>query len=505
MDLVVGIDSSTTATKAIAFNRDGGAVAEGRAPVPMSRPRPGWFEQEPDDWWASLQGALRDLIRQVDPARVAALAIANQRETVGFLDADGRSLRPGFVWLDERGAEEIGQMSAEFGADRLLRITGKVPNATAALYRLRWLLNHEPETLRRAAHIVDVHGCLVWRLTGLRVTSWGSADPHAIFDLGRMEHSREVIEAAGARVDQFFPAVRPGSVIGALTETAAAATGLPVGTVVVAGGGDGQAAGLGTATLGDGVAYFNLGTASVSGVWSRDYVTDRPFRTLTSLTGEGYILELCLRTGSFLTDWTVQSLFGADPAAEPGVYDRLEALAAKAPVGSGGLLLLPYWSGVMAPFWDTDARGTIVGLGPGHGQAHVYRAMMEGIALDEAMGLDAIERVTGEKVRAITMIGGGARSPLWRQIVADATQRPVHVSETVEASCLGAGMLAAVGAGWYADTASAARAMCGTAKLTVMPDAERAAVYRELLAAYAELYPALRTTFARLARFALQE
>jgi sugar (pentulose or hexulose) kinase len=497
VDLVVGIDSSTTSTKAIAWDREGRAVAEGRAPVPMRSPRGGWFEQEPEDWWAALVASLRDLGAGVALGRIAALSISNQRETVGFLDEAGRSVRPAMLWLDERSREDVDLVSALFGRERLIEVTGKTPDPTPAVYSLHWLRRKEPEHHARTAWIVDVHGYLAHRLTGRRVTSWGSADPHGTYDLGRMAYAEELIRAVGARPEQFFPAVRPGTVIG---EVASGATGLRPGTPVVAGGGDGQASGLGTGVLGPGRAYLNLGTASVSGVYSAGYRTGPEFRTLTSLSGEGYILELCLRTGSFLTDWTVTRLFGADPKADPGVYDRLEREAEAVAVGAEGLLLLPYWSGAMTPFWDPDARGALVGLGAGHGRGHVYRALMEGVALDEAMGLDSIEAALGGAVDELVTIGGGARSALWRRIVADATGKPVRVSETVEASCLGAGMLAAVGAGWFRDAREAAAAMGGAVALTVEPDPGRHARYREVLAAYRELYPALSATFARLAK-----
>ena len=229
----------------------------------------------------------------------------------------------------------------------------------------------------------------------------------------------------------------------------------------MAGGGDGQASGLGTGTLGGGRAYLNLGTAAVSGVWGRQFATSHAFRTLTSLSGEGYIFELCLRTGAYLTDWSVKNLFGADPAADPAIYQRLEAEAAQVPPGADGILLLPYWSGTMAPFWDPDAGGAVVGLRTGHGRGHYWRAMLEGVALDCAMGYGAIEAATGEPVSELLTIGGGAKSALMRRIVADATGRPVQVSSTLEASCLGAAMLAASGAGWYATPAEASRRDAG--------------------------------------------
>lgn len=501
MDLVLGIDSSTTSTKAIAWDREGRAVAEGRAPVPMRNLGRGHLEQSVEDWWRSFREALADLFRAVDPARVAALAVSNQRETVGFLDAQGEELRPAILWLDDRCRPDIGLFGAKLPPERFLAITGKTPDPTPAVFSLHWLKRCEPEAWRRLAYAVDVLGYLGWRLTGERVTSWASADPHGVLDLPSKRYSAEILDVLGLGPERFFPPVRPGTVIGRVTEEAAAATGLRAGTPVVAGGGDGQASGLGTATLGGGRAYLNLGTAAVSGVWGEGFRASPAFRTLTSLSGEGYIYEICLRTGAFLTDWSVKDLFGLDPAADPKVYDRLEAEAAAVPIGADGLLLLPYWSGSMTPWWDPDARGAVVGFGTGHKRGHYWRALMEGIALDLAMGYAAIEDATGEPVIELLTIGGGAKARLMRRIVADATGKPVRVSSTIEASCLGAGMLAAVGAGWYGNAAEAARAMQGRVVTTIEPEPARTAVYRELLEIYRDLYPALRGTFARLATF----
>ncbi|MEK0084109.1 xylulokinase [Benzoatithermus flavus] len=501
MDLVVGIDSSTTSTKAIAWDGQGRMVAEGRAAVPMQNLGRGHLEQSVEDWWRALQEALADLFRQVDPVRVAALAVSNQRETVGFLDADGNELRPAILWLDDRCRPDIELFCRKLGRDRFLAITGKTPDPTPAVFSLHWLMRCEPEHWRKLAHAVDVLGYLGWRLTGERVTSWGSADPHGVLDLPAKRYSPEILAALGLEEERFFPPVRPGSIIGEVTPEAAAATGLRPGTLVVAGGGDGQAAGLGTATLGGGRAYLNLGTAAVSGVWGEAFATSPAFRTLTSLSGEGYIYEICLRTGAFLIDWSVGRLFGIDPKAEPGIYDRLEAEAAAVPPGADGLLLLPYWSGSMTPFWDPDARGAVVGFGTGHARGHYWRALLEGIALDLAMGYAAIEEATGEPIQELLTIGGAAKSSLMRRIVADATGKAIRISSTIEASCLGAGMLAATGAGWYRTAAEAARAMQGEVLTTVEPDPSRTPIYRELLDVYRDLYPALRDSFARLAGF----
>lgn len=492
-DLVIGIDSSTTATKAIAWDAQGRAVAEGRSPVPMSNPAPFRFEQDPEDWWRSLCAALQELRRQVDLGRVAGLAIANQRETVAALGADGRAVRPAILWLDERCREDVRILRDLLGAETILRLIGKTPDPTPALYELHWMRRCEPDLFRRTARFVEVHGYLVHRLSGEWATSWASADPLGVYDLAGKRYADRLLEVLELRPEQFAAARRPGTCLGKVTAEAACATGLAVGTPVIAGGGDGQASGLGVAVLGPGRAYLNLGTAAVSGVYGEAYATSPAWRTLTSLSGEGYIYELCLRTGTFLTDWLVKGLFDDD-------YARLERDAAALPIGAEGLLLQPYWSGSMTPYWDAEARGSIVGLSAEHGRAHLYRAKMEGIALDLAMGFAGI-REAGITVDQIVAIGGGSRSDLWVQIVADATGTPVCRSPTAEASALGAGVVAAVGVGWFASAAEAARAMSQATVPGALPDADRAARYADLRRIYEKLYPALREVMADLAAF----
>lgn len=501
MDLVVGIDSSTTATKAIAWDRGGTAVAVGTAPVPMANPAPGWFEQDPADWWDAACAALRQVTAAVDPARIGALAIANQRETVAFLEADGRPVRPAITWLDERCRDDVAMLSHELGAERLRVLTGKTPDPTPALYSVHWLRRAEPAAFAATRHFVDVHGYLVRRLTGVAATAWPCADPHGFFDIADKRYAPEIMRHLGVSAEQFFPAHPSGTTLGTLTEAAALATGLRAGTKVAAGGGDGQAAGLGCAILDASRAYLNLGTAAVSGIFGPEPLTDAAFRTEISLTNDGYIYELVLRTGAFLTDWMVQRLLGFDPKADPGCYDRLEAEAEFLPPGSDGLMLLPYWGGVMCPWWDEAARGLMLGFAPEHGRGHVYRALIEGIALDMAMGYATVEQLTGAPIQELVAIGGGARSRLWRKIVADATGRTVCASQTIEATCLGAGMCAAVAAGWHATPAEAARAMQGAVRERLAPDPAAHARYRALLDIYRDLFPATQPAMRKLAAF----
>ncbi len=500
-DLVIGIDSSTTATKAIAWSGDGRLVAEGRCSIELRNPAPLHYEQEARDWWTALCSATQELGQHVDLRRIAAIAIANQRETWVPVDADGEPLRPAMVWMDERGRPDVDLLEIRLGRERLLEVTGKMPGPLPCLYSIHWMKREQPELYRKTKRFLDVHGYLTWCLSGDYRTSWASADPSALLDIEAKRYAPAIL--AALEIDENFLAepCRPGLMIGEVHKAAAEATGLPVGTPVIAGGGDGQAAGLGIGMLGPGRAYLNLGTASVSGVYGETYATDPAFRTMSSLDGKGYIFELCLITGTFLTNWLVEQFFEEDPKENPLVYQQLEAQAARLPIGSDGLMLMPYWGGVMTPFWDADARGLMIGLSSEHGRGHFYRAMMEGIALDEAMGLKGIERVTAEKVEELLTIGGGSKSDLWCRIIANATGKPVKRLATAEATSLGAGITAAIGAGWFADAATAASAMAGKVQDVIEPTVAETARYAELLEIYQRLYPSTKSILNDLTAF----
>ena len=237
--------------------------------------------------------------------------------------------------------------------------------------------------------------------------------------------------------------------MGEVTRGCGEAHGLAAGTPVVAGGGDGQCAGAGANTFLKGRAYLNLGTAAVSGSYGGTYATHRSFRTMRAVAGQGYSYETAIRTGTFLVNWMVERLFNVNPAKNAGIFAALEKEAAASPIGGNGLVLVPYWSGCMTPYWDTSARGVIAGLSGNHSRGDVYRALLEGVALEQAMMTNQVADATSP-IDHFAIVGGGARSDLWCQIVADASGRDVKRLETVEASALGAAMAAATGAGWFA-------------------------------------------------------
>lgn len=498
-DLVVGIDSSTQSTKAIAWDREGRLIAEGRSPIPYQNPQLYWYEQKCEDWWTSCVKALENLTNQIDAQRIAGVSISNQRETVGFLDEQGKSVRPGIVWLDERSRPQVEDLAARVGADVIHDITGRPVDITPVLYRVAWLRDNEPELYSKTACFIDVQGYLVYRLSGKLNTGWFSADPMGYFDIREKIYSPLLLEELGLSVDRFPQAFAPGTCIGEVTAGAAGETGLAVGTGIFAGGGDGQCAALGTNCIVPGKAYINLGTAVVSGVWSKECLNSKAWRTEIDGTGEGYNLETCLRSGAFLVNWFVDQFLPGD-RSQKDFFKKLESQASQIPVGSDGLITLPFWSGVMNPYWNPKSRGCVIGLSGNHSPVHMYRSILEGMCLYQSQATSFVEEETGVPIDKYIAIGGGASSPLWTQMLADASGREVSISDTIEASALGAAMIAACGAGWFASVRDAAAEMQGKTH-AITPDPGIRQTWDELIDIYSGIHQDNESTFNRLVDF----
>jgi sugar (pentulose or hexulose) kinase len=490
-DLVVGLDCSTTSTKAIVFDKDGRVLAKASEAIPLFSPQPSYYEQDPGDWWRSARRALKKVTRQVDPRRITALAVSNQRETFVPLDRNGKQLRPAIVWLDERCKAEVELFSQRIGKDRIHRITGKPPDYAPVVYRLAWMKKKEPGLFHKAGMICDVHGYLVWKLTGSFRTSWASADPLGLFDLRRKRWSPTILEALRLEEDQLPEAYRPGTVLGRVSQEASRSTGLSTDTLIGAGGGDGQAAGLGSNVLTSQRAYLNLGTAVVAGVYGIEYKTSKAFRTICSCSDSGYYYECSLRAGTFAIDWFIRKLLKIDPSQQPDIHMQLESEAERIPIGSGGLFHLPYLCGAMNPYWDINARGAFIGLSSSHERGHLYRAILEGIAFEQLLAIEAVERATDSRVKDFVAIGGGASNSLWCQILADVTGRTICIPKNTEASALGAAIAAAVAADWYETFKQAAREMTGIKK-EIKPDRQNHKRYEQLSTYYKRMYPALK-------------
>jgi xylulokinase len=480
----------------VVWDSTGHAVAEGRASFELRSTHPGWGEQNAEDWWEATRTAIRRAAQNTDARRIAAVSVTHQRETFACVTEDGAPLRPAMLWLDVRATAEV----AEYGTAQVHATTGKPPNPTPSWYKLLWLRRHEPETLVRADRVVDVAAYLVHKLTGYWRTSWASADPMGVLDMRTFDYDDDLLGAAGLRREQLPELAPPGAVLGEIPAALAADLGLPHSVPVVAGVGDGQSAGLGTGTVEPGSAYLNLGTGLISGTYSETYSTGVEYRVMAGGVPRTYVFETFIGGGTFNISWFVEKFSGVNPQAlglDLSAEQILETAAAQLPPGAEGLLALPYWTGALTPYWDSNARGTLVGLTGSHGKAHVYRAILEGLAFEQRLLTDGAEAVLDKPLERIVVLGGGSRSAVWCQIIADVLRRPLLIAREAEATCLGSGMLAAAAVGLYPSIREAASAMSDTGAV-YLPHEGRAATYDGLYRVYRQLYPRLKDVFAEL-------
>jgi xylulokinase len=497
-DLVLGVDCSTTASKVIAWDRDGKAAGEGRAPLEEIRPRPLYSEQVADGWWEATSRALESLMQSVPAERIAGVCVTHQRESYAPVDEGNQALHNAILWDDGRAQEELDELGQRFGHEELHRRTGRGPSLAQAFPKLLWLIKRHPDIAERAYKFIDVHGYLVQRLTGKWTTSLASADSFGLTDMQQHAWAEDLITGIGLRRDQFLDTVEPGTVIGEVTPEAAQATGLPAGIPVVAGLGDGQAACLGAGVTSLDRAYLNLGTAVTGGPVEGTYVADPSCRTLYAGAPNTFLLESVLRGGMATMTWFMRQ-FG-DALDQKADFDRYEAAARAVGPGAGGLVLVPYWNGSMSPYWDAAASGIVVGWHTGHGREHLFRAIEEGIGFEFRLAMNGIEAATGQRIEEYVILGGGSNSELWCQTMADVLGSTVTRAHTVEATNLGAGILGAYGVGWYSSVEEAAAAMTGVEE-SFEPDQQAHQLYDTLFEeVYRPLFPAIQPNLKRLAQ-----
>lgn len=496
-DLVIGLDAGTSAFKAIAVDQRGQQIAEGRSALDLISPAIDLFEQRAEDWWQAACISLREITGQVDPRRIAGLAIAHQRESFVLVDRAGSPLRNAILWMDERSRPYLDSIRQQIDPAQFHQRTGKPLTGNLLPGKLAWLHEHEPLILDNAYRLLDTHAYLIFHLTGEWATSTGSADPLGLFDMQHQDWDAAVLTALGIRPNLLPRLCPPGKVIGHLNPAAALLTGLPEGLPVISGLGDGQAAALGTGIVQPGHASLSLGTSVISGTYAPTYQTAPAFRTMTGGHPDSFILETVILGGAHTLKWLTAD-FLTDKSPE-----LLEREAAFLPPGSDGLLLVPYWDSAMNPYWDTSASGITVGWRAAHRPAHFYRAILEGIAFELRLQFDGVEGSLGREIKLVTASGGGTNSPLWLQILADVLGKPISRSTVREAACLGACILAASGSGLNPDAAAAARKMITSPGDSYQPSPAASVQYSRLYnQVYRNLYPALREPLQRLSDLA---
>ena len=491
MAFVLGIDVSTTATKAVLIDEAGQVRAIGVSEYDFATPQPLWSEQDPGLWWTAAQVAIRAVLAApgVGAGDIAAIGLTGQMHGAVLLDQADAVLRPAILWNDQRTGPECDLIREAVGARRLIEITGNDALTGFTAPKLVWVREHEPEVWARVAHVLLPKDYVRLRLTGDHAIDAADGAGTILFDLARRTWSPEVVAALQIDPAWLPPVFEGPSITGVVSAAAAEATGLRAGTPVVAGGGDQAANGVGVGVVAPGTMALSLGTSGV--VFAP---TDRPiFDPLGrvhafchALPGRWHFMSVMLSAAGSLR-WFRDTL-------APGVeFGDLVASAAEVPAGAAGLLFLPYLSGERSPHPDPLARGAFVGLTLGHDRRHLTRAVLEGVAFGLRDGLDLMRLAGLPAPTQIRASGGGTASPLWRQILADVLDAEIATVDTTEGAAFGAGLLAAVGAGWYRDVDAATSAFVrATPTAQPGPDAAR---YADLHAIYRELYPALAPTF----------
>jgi xylulokinase len=363
------------------------------------------------------------------------------------------------------------------------------------MYKLMYLFEARPE-LREKAFIHDVHSFLSLRLIGRSLSSFGSADPSGLVDMRRKMWSSAFTQLVGLKLSQLPELVDIGYVAGFLTPSASRATGLPEHVTLIAGCGDGQLAGLGAGVTEKARGFLDLGTAVSCGTITDRYEIDQSFRTLHAALPGRYCLETTLKGGMLTLYWLAESLLGQEDRR--ATLARLEQEAKSVPPCSEGLITLPYWAGVMNPYWDDAARGAFIGLHPTHRPAHMYRSILEGIALELRLQLEGVKLAVGKANDDLVVLGGGSRSDLWCQILADVLGHPIRRCQSANAPALGAAVLASVAHGVYPSFERATDAMTRLSTSFEPKDNQRyyEKLYREV---YRGLYVDLRSRIGALA------
>jgi xylulokinase len=502
---LLGIDVGTTGAKALLIDRAGQVVTSATVEYPMYTPRPQWTEQRPADWWAATAKSIRQVLAEagIEPGQVAGVGLTGQMHGLVLLDAQGEVLRPCIMWNDQRTAAQCAAITREVGAANVLRLTGNpvLPGFTAP--KIAWVRENEPEVYRQAAKVLLPKDYVRYRLTDGFFSEVSDASGTSLFNVGQRCWSDEMLKAVGVP-RSWMPEVTESPVVSAhVSPSAASETGLLAGTPVAGGGGDQAAQAVGTGVVAEGVVSATIGTSGVVFAASKAYRVELQGRLHAfchAVPGMWHLMGVMLSAGGSFR-WYRDTLADLERvrAEEAGIdpYELLTEAAAQVAPGCEGLLFLPYLTGERTPYPDPNARGVFFGLTLRHSKAHLTRAVLEGVSYGLRDSLELM-RGLGLSIEQVRASGGGARSPLWRQILADVFEAEIATVSVTEGAAYGAALLAAVGAGVYASVAEACQAAIQVTGST-QPGPE-ASVYADYYPRYRALYPALAPQFEALAQ-----
>lgn len=491
MSYLLGLDISTTGAKAILIDEQGQVVATHTTPQPISTPKPLWSEQNPADWWDGIAASIRAVLEQTHHPEVAAVGLTGQMHGLVLLDAEGKVLRPSILWNDQRTQAQCDEITERVGFERLIQLTGNRALTGFTAPKILWVRENEPEVYAQAAHMLLPKDFIRLKLTGDYVMDVSDASGTSLLDVANRRWSSEVLAALDLPGD-WMPRLAEGpEVTGVVNADAAELTGLKVGTPVVGGGGDQAAGAVGVGAVEPHIVSLVVGTSGVVFAPLPTYAYEPQGRLHAfdhAVPGMWHFMGVTLSAAGSLQWYRDTLATGED-------FEALLAPAADIAPGSDGLLFLPYLSGERTPYPDPLARGAFVGLTVRHTQAHMTRAVLEGVAfsLKDCFGL--MDNAGLPAQLQVRVSGGGARSPIWRQIIADVLGAPLVTTNSTEGAAYGAALLAAVGAGIFPDVASACKVAIRTSDAT---EPGNSSAYTQSYRNYQALYPALKEIFMQI-------
>jgi len=491
MDYFLGIDVSTTATKALLIDSTGQVASVKSTTYTFETPHPLWSEQHPDLWWDGTQKSVRGVIEKsnISPSQIKGVGLTGQMHGLVLLDKAGNVLRPAILWNDQRTQAQCDEIDRRIGRKKFIQITGNAALTGFTAPKILWVKENEPDVWQQVRHILLPKDYVRYKLTGEYACDRAGGSGTILFDLSKRNWSPEVLAALDIPL-MYMPKTYEGTeVTGILASSAAEELRLPAGIPIFGGGGDQETAAVGTGTVRAGVVSLSLGTSGV--VFA---TTDGPFiepegrlhAFCHSVTEKWHLMGVMLSAGGSLR-------WHRDTFAPGTDYDKLLKPAAGIPPGSDGLLFLPYLTGERTPHPDPLARGAFVGLTVRHKLPHLTRAVLEGVAFGLRDSFELIKNVGLENISQVRMTGGGAHSPLWRQILADVFGAEIVTVNTEEGAAFGAALLAATGSSVF-DTIEEA---CDTTIriMGITYPGENQVTYDTLYPQYRGLYPALKPTF----------
>ncbi len=494
--LFLGLDVSTTGAKALLIDDEGNVVASATNALPLSTPKPLWSEQDPHDWWEGMATSIREALAEADAAgeEVKAIGLTGQMHGLTLLDAEGEVLRPAILWNDQRTEAQCDLMRERMGRDHLIQVTGNDALTGFTAPKILWVREHEPEVYANAAHILLPKDYIRYRLSGAYDTDKAGAAGTQLFNIEKRDWSPELLDVLEIP-RTWLPETHEGpEITSAVSEHAASMTGLKAGTPMVGGGGDQAAGAVGVGAVETGIVGLVLGTSGV--VFAS---TPEPF-----IEEEGRLHAFCHAVpdtwhlmGVMLS--AAGSLQWYRDTLAPGMdFDDLVAPAEEIEAGAEGLLFLPYLTGERTPYPDPHARAGFIGLTLRHTRPHMTRAVLEGVAFGLRDSMELVKASGLSTIDQIRISGGGAKSALWRQVLADVMENELVTVNTTEGAAYGAALLAGVGTGVWSSVPEACRATIRVVNRTE-PQTGQVRTYNELYPLYQALYPALKPTFKAVA------